>query len=167
MNKNKIISGLSFIALGFLALFNYIGFISITSEEIIGIIFIVYSIPAVYLSLSNGDRTRLVFADILFLVGVLLLVKSFYEILNTRGIVFASILFINGSVFLILFIENVKEKIFLAAAVLSFLLSYLSITAFSKLGLFDAANKIADTLEIFWPVILILMGISIFINRKN
>ena len=141
--------------------------ISQTFEDIAGIILILYSIPTVYSALNNGAREKLIVSTILFLVGVVFLVKSHFEILDTRGIVFFSMLFISGSVLVILFIDNTKEKIFLYAGIVLLGLSYLSISQFKKMGLFNSANRIGNLLEIFWPIILIVLGMVIFINRKK
>ncbi len=141
--------------------------ILLTFEDVVGIVFIFYSIPTVYSALSNSERGKLTSSTILFFVGVVFLVKSYFEILDTRGIVFFSVLFISGSVLVILFIENIKEKIFLYAGIVLLVLSYLSITQFKKFGLFNAANRIGNLSEVFWPVILIVMGMIIFVNRKK
>jgi len=165
--NNRIILGFSFLIFGILSMLSSRNIILLTFEDVVGIVFIFYSIPTVYSALNNGERGKLTASTILFLVGVVFLVKSYFEILDTRGIVFFSVLFISGSVLIILFIENVKEKIFLYAGIVLLILSYLSITQFKKLGLFNAANRIGILFEVFWPVILIVMGMIIFINRKK
>ena len=165
--NNRIILGFSFLIFGILSMLSSRNIILLTFEDVVGIVFIFYSIPTVYSALNNGERGKLTASTILFLVGVVFLVKSYFEILDTRGIVFFSVLFISGSVLIILFIENIKEKIFLYAGIVLFILSYLSITQFKKLGLFNAANRIGILFEVFWPVILIVMGMIIFINRKK
>ena len=76
-------------------------------------------------------------------------------------------IFVIISVFLVLFFENTKGKIFVVSGISLMVLSYLTITTFKKFGVFDIANKIADLFEFFWPVVLITFGISIFINRKK
>jgi len=167
LNSHRITLGISFLAFGILALLSGAGYVFLTIEKIIGISFVVYSIPTVYISLNTGERQKLVFATILFLVGVVFFIKSQYEIFDTRGIVFSSILFISGSVLLILFIENTKEKIFLIAAIVLILLSYAAATLFKGVGLFTTTNRLGTLLEIFWPLILILFGISIFARRKK
>lgn len=165
--NSKIILGFSFLIFGILSMLSSRNIILLTFEEVVGIVFIFYSMPTVYSALNNGERGKLTASIILFLVGVGFLVKSYFEILDTRGIVFFSVLFISGSVLVILFIENIKEKIFLYAGTVLIILSYLSITQFKKLGLFNAANRIGNLLDVFWPVILIAMGMIIFINRKK
>ena len=165
--NNRIILGLSFLISGILSMLSSRNIILLTFGDVVGIVFVFYSTPTVYFALNNGERGNLTASKILFLVGVVFLVKSYFEILDSRGIVFFSVLFISGSVLMILFIENIKERIFLYTGIVILLLSYLSVTQFRKLGLFNAANRIGNLLEIFWPVILIVMGITIFINRKK
>jgi len=136
-------------------------------EQILGGAIIFYSLPTAYFSLENGKRDKLVWATILFCVSVVLIVKSYFEILDTRGIIFVSILFVSGTVLMLLFIENMKEKVFFFSSLILILLSYLSVTFFKNLGLFETANKIGNLVEVFWPVILIVLGIGIFIKRKK
>jgi hypothetical protein len=165
--NNRIILGLSFLIFGILSLLSSRNIILLTFEDVAGIVFIFYSLPTVYSAMNNGERGKLIAFTILFLVGVVFLVKSHFDILDSRGIVFFSILFISGSVLLIIFIENIKEKIFLYTGIVLLILSYLSVTQFRKLGVFDTANKVGNLLEIFWPIILIVMGMIIFVNRKK
>lgn len=167
MNNYRLILGISFLLLGVLALLNKAEVVFLSTEDMLGIIFIFYAIPTVYLSLNNGKRERLVSETILFFVGVVFVVRSYFEIPDTRGLVFVSILFISGSVFFILFIENTKEKIFFIASAFLILLSFFSITYFKGWGLFETANKIGNLLGVFWPLILVVLGINIFINRKR
>lgn len=167
MSKSKLVLGISFLLIGVFSLLRYFGVVSLSNEQLFGTAIIFYSLPTVYISLESGRREKLVLATVLFCVGVIFIVKSYFEILDTRGIVFASILFASGAAFMLLFIENIKERIFLISALLLILLSYLSVTFFKKLGLFETVNKIGDLFEVFLPAILIVLGISIFINRKR
>lgn len=167
LNNNRLILGISFLLLGVLSLLDKAEVVFLSTEDVLGIVFIFYAIPTVYLSLNDGKRERLVSATILFFVGIVFIVRSYFEIPDTRGLVFVSILFISGSVFFILFIENTKEKIFFTASATLILLSFLSLTYFKGLGLFETANKIGNWVGVFWPVILIVLGLSIFINRKK
>lgn len=159
--------GINLLIVGALALLRYFGIISVSDEQLFGTALILYSLPTVYHSLERGRRARLVFATVLFCAGVVFIVKSYFEILDARGIVFASILFSGGAAFILLFIENTKEKIFLFCALLLIALSYFSVTFFKKIGLFETVNKVGNLFEVFWPVALMILGIIIFINRKK
>lgn len=167
MNNNRFVLGISFFLAGFLSLLKYLNVISMPDEQILGSAIIFYSLPTAYFSLENGKRDKLVWATILFCVSVVLIVKSYFEILDTRGIIFVSILFVSGTVLMLLFIENMKEKVFFFSSLILILLSYLSVTFFKNLGLFETANKIGNLVEVFWPVILIVLGIGVFIKRKK
>jgi hypothetical protein len=167
LNKNKLLLGTGFCLIGVFSFLNYLGIISVDVEIIIAVAFILYSVITVYISLGSGDRASLVFSTILFLVGVIYLVKSHYQITDTRGTIFSSILFISGAVMFILFIENPKEKKLLVPSISMFILSIASIIFFKNVGLFNLVNKVANLFDIIWPVLLIVLGISIFINRKK
>jgi hypothetical protein len=167
LELNKKLAGISLISLGLFIILYQLNIVAVETEKIFGMLIVLCSSISVYIFLDKNERAKLALSVIIFFVGVLFLVESYYEILTTRGIVFTSILFINGGIFLILFIDNSKEKIFLSISLLSFFLSFLSYTILRKMGLFELANKIANLLEIFWPVILLVMGIGIFINRKK
>lgn len=167
MNNNKITLGISFLLYGVLALLDSYAVISVSSEKILGFVLIFYSVPTFYSSLNNSKRASLITATALFFVGIMFLVKSYFQIIDGRGIVFASILFVGGAVMLVLYLENLKEKIFMISGVVLILLSIFAVTILKNFGLFDLSNRIADKLELFWPVILIVLGISLFINRKK
>lgn len=158
---------MSLLIVGVLSLFKYFDVVLLSMEQLFGAAIIFYSLPTVYISLGSVRREKLVWATVLFCVGVIFIVKSYFEILDTRGIVFASILFSSGASFMLLYIENTNEKIFLISGLLMILLSYLSVTFFKKLGLFETVNKLGNLLEVFWPAVLIVLGITIFVNRKK
>ena len=167
MNKNKFLLGTSFLLIGVLSILKYFGIVSLSPEQVLGTAIIFYSVPSVYYSLENGRREKLVWATVLFCVAVIFAVKSYFEILDTRGIVFVLILFAAGASFLLLFIENMKAKIFLLTSLSLILLSYLSVSLLKGLGLFDIVNKMGDLFETVWPAILILLGMTIFMRRKR
>ena len=166
-SNNNIIPGLSFLIFGALSLTRNYGFIHLDNNVILGITFLFYGIVTAYQTFGNNERSKLSFASIIFLVGILLFVKSRFNLFDHSGIIFTSILFIGGATLIILFIENFKEKVFLSAGLVLVLLGILSAVFWQSFGLFNLANKIVSLFEYFWPVILIVFGISIFINRKK
>ncbi len=101
------------------------------------------------------------------MIGIILVIKSNYEIINTRGIVFTSILFIGGTLFFILFIDNAGVKGFLFTSLILIIAGIIPITFLKGIGILDYANKAADIAEDFWPVALIILGLNVFLNRKK
>lgn len=165
--SNKILIGLAFIFLGGLTYLNKTYSIGLTGEDIFGAALILYSLPSTYLSLGNSKRAQLFLSVIIFLVGIALLIGSNFDLVDTRGLVFASVLFIAGAGFTALFFENTGERIFLAAGLILMMLGYLSTNIFKELGLLVAANYVANTAGDFWPVVLILAGMNVFLMRKK
>jgi hypothetical protein len=165
-HNKKILAACIFLY-GVLLLLRNSNLLNISIETVTGYVFLLYGVITFYQVFNNERREILIFVTILFLVGIELLVKANIDIYDTRGFVFTSVLFLSGSVFLVLFLENTKEKIFVISGIILIVLSYLTITTFKKLGVFDLANKIANLFEFFWPVVLLIFGISVFINRKK
>lgn len=165
--NNKTIGGFALVLFGATKMLQYFGVINFTNENILATTLIFYGLPSVYFSLNDGKRARLFFASVIFLTGIIFFIKANYELIDPRGLVFTSILFISGAAFIILFIENTTQKIFLYTGLFLMLTSYFSITFFKELGIIDTANKLVNKTEIFWPVVLILTGLSIFLNRKR
>lgn len=165
MNKNLV--AISVIILGAGLLLIWSGILLYDSEILLGLVLAAFGISNTNYSFRVSGRKAIVLSAILFLTGIVLIVKNSYEIIDTRGLVLVSILFISGAAFLILFIENVKQKTFLLAGFVLILLSYFSLTVLKKIGLFEWLKTVGDMFEVFLPVILILFGMSIFINRKK
>jgi len=165
--KNNFLIAFCFILFGILSLLNYFHYFKISAEESIGIVFFYYGITSFYKSFGNNQRGTLSFAVIIFLTGIVLIMKSRFELLDTRGIVFTSILFIGGATFIILFLDNTKEKVFLYTGLFLVVLSIVTATYLKDLGIFSFANSMGNYFEYFWPLILIFLGISLFHNRKN
>ncbi|NMB83248.1 MAG: hypothetical protein GYA14_15675 [Ignavibacteria bacterium] len=163
----KKIFSLVLIIAGILNLASHFKLLRIDVAQIIGISFVLQSIVSVSLSLNNNRRDLLFLFTVLFLVGILFFTKSYFNIRETREIVFTSILFITGGVFLILFVDNLKEKIFLITSIVFFLSGYLSITVLRSFGITKFANSLAKTAEDFWPILLIIAGLVLFLNRKK
>ncbi len=164
---NRLIFAAAVIIFAMLLLLQLANIIPLTFDEVISFVFILYGAVAVYRSLSKGDRAILVFSTSVFLAGVILVVKSNYEIHNFCGLVFASVLFISGTAFILLFIENMKEKAFFLSGTVLILLSYFTINILGPIGFLIFVNKACNILENFLPIVLIFMGISVFINRKK
>lgn len=166
-SENKILLGISFVIFGILSLLNYFSLLHLSVQTIHGIVFIFFGIITVYRTFGNSRRGVLSFGVLLFLLGILLILKSHFELLDTRGIIFTSILFIGGSISIMLFFDNTKEKVFLYSGLTLVILSGITITLFKSAGLFSLTNKVGNYLEYFWPIVLIILGMGLFINRKK
>lgn len=143
------------------------GVFSYDPEILLGIVLTAFGLSNANYSFRYSTRKMIIFSSILFLAGIALIIKNSYDIIDTRGLALVSILFVSGSVFVIMFIENTKQKVFLFAGLVLTLLSIFSLTVLRELGLFKWLKVIGDTFEVFLPVILVIFGISIYISRKK
>ena len=166
-SENKILVGILLILFGLLSLLNYFSVLHFTNEITYGIVFIFFGLVTVYRTFGSNRRGSLSFGILVFMLGVLFILKSHFDLLDTRGIIFTSILFIGGSILIMLFLDNPKEKAFLYSGLILVILSAITITLFKSLGLFSLTNKIGNYLQYFWPIILIILGMGLFINRKK
>lgn len=141
--------------------------LEIESTLLFGILFSLLGIITVHNSINDGRRGFLFVSSALFMVGVVLLISSGFELLNTRGIVMVSILFYSGAVLLLLFIDNTSQKVFLISSIAIITVGAASVILFKGLGLFDFSNRLANAVADYWPAFLIVFGVSLFLGRKR
>jgi hypothetical protein len=165
MNKN--LAAISLIILGAGLLLIWSGIFIYEAEILFGFVLTSFGLTNTNYSFGSGSRKAIILSTILFLIGIALLVKNAYDIIDTRGLVLVSILFISGAVFLLLFIDRTKQRVFLFTGTALIVLSYFSLTVLKELGLFKWVHTIGEMFEVFLPVILIIFGISIYIGRKK
>lgn len=167
MISYKKISGLVFILSGIVLLLQSIKVLEDDMSRAVGTAFLLQGLASVYLSFKTGRRDFLFLFTVVFLIGIILITSSYFEIIESRGLVFSSILFIAGAGFFILFVDNPPEKKFLYTGVILALSGIASITFLRELGIAGLANKLGNAAEDFWPVILTLAGLVLFLNRNK
>jgi hypothetical protein len=165
--NNKILIGISCVVFGGLTYLNNSLGLNFDIKELLGSALIIYGIPSVYLSLNGEKRGELFLSTVLFFIGIVLIVKSMFALVDTKGLVFSSVLFIGGAAFFMLFIDNRKEKAFLIVSVVLLILGFVSTNIFRQIGIINAANNVTHLLESFLPAILIVLGAVIFAARKK
>jgi len=165
--NNKSLVSMSLILLGFVLLLKYFGIVSIVYSEIYGYAFSIYGIIAVYNLFGSGNKGALFIAGVLFILGVSLIVLENYEILSPVKFLLPSILFSAGTGFALLFIDNIRERVFLIISIIMLAAGMFSVIYFDLLSSIQAANRIALVIFYYWPVIFILIGFSIILNRKR
>ena len=166
MNMNRFFAGVAFVVLGIGYLLRIFHLTGINSQEIIGVSLIVFALPAAYFSFGKGKRSMLFLSTCMFLLGIIFIIIDRFEILQPKDLIFTSILFMIGAALIILFIDNTKEKIFLYTGMILLLSSVLSIKFAESSGYIRLANKIGSVIIDYWPVFLILVGLSFLFNRE-
>jgi hypothetical protein len=167
MFKNHLIITYLLIFLVLSILLKIGGIIDVSFSELAGYGFIFYGIGTVYISMGRNKKKLLFIGAVSFLVGVVLFITSNYDFLKLSNIVLPSIFFILGTGFLVLFIDDLSNKLLLAISVI-FLIS--GIFFFTKLGTFNLSDFLKSTLSIsmkYWPVIIIVTALILLLKKNS
>ncbi len=165
--KNKLLLSFSLITLGAMLMLQYIGIIGGAGGEIYGFILAGYGIISVYILSGSGQKGKLFLSGVLFILGVLLIILGNYEILSPVKLLLPTILFAAGTGFALLFADNHREPVFLVISVVLLAAGIFASIYFNLFSTIQAANKIALVIYQYWPVIFILIGFSIILNRNR
>lgn len=143
------------------------GIIEVPLVLITAIVFMIYGLASVVVTIGSQRRAFLFFSTVIFLIGILLYVTNQYLFLNSKALLFPSGLFIIGSAFLMLFIDDNANKIFLYTSGILIFFSFISIWIARSLGIMNFINSFSSIILDYSPIFLILIGITILINRKK
>jgi hypothetical protein len=165
--NNKSLVSLSLIILGFILLLKYSGIISAAYEGIYGFVFAGYGLVAVYILSGSGNKGGLFTAGVIFILGVLFIVLENYEILSPVKLLLPSVLFAVGTGSALLFLDDYREKVFLIISLIMIAAGILTTFYFDLFTTIQAANRITLVIFQYWPVIFVLIGFSIILNRNR
>lgn len=161
----KILLGLSIIVYGILSILNG-KIIYLPSKAITGIALIVYGIPSTYISFNYHKKNMIVLSSILFFTGLFLTLNAYYKIYSYTTLVLF-IIFVCGVIFFLLFIEETEKKYYLYTGVFLLLISYPFAKIFQKIESSYFVYRYLKIGGVVLPIILILLGISLFIKRNE
>ncbi len=138
-----------------------------TQNIILGTIFILYGIIAVYLSFGKNKNSILFLGTVLFLTGTELLLPFVFTINYSSGYFATSVLFILGAANLMLFLDNNSFKFHLALGLLLIVISVL-VPQKEYFWFVDlAVDKMIMILLNIWPVLLLITGIGLITSHRN
>jgi len=166
LNNISLVS-LSLITLGFILLLKYSGIITAGYGGIYGFVLTVYGITAVYMLSGRGNKGGLFTAGVIFIIGVLLLVLENYEILSPMKLLLPTVLFAAGTGSALLFLDSFREIVFLVISVILIASGISTAFYFDLFTTIQAANNITFVVFQYWPVIFILIGFGIILNRNR
>ena len=168
MNRiQKIVLGFTLSIVGFVSLLNSVGLLQINYEnnfyyllQFIGLVF-------VFTSMGKNQRAVLFLGSVIFMAGIIFFVKDNYEILDYTKIVIPSILICFGTGFFLLYIDNVKENSFLVLSLVIFSVALFMISYTKDFSMIKLANRVSYNILGFWPVLLLLLGVGLLLNRNR
>ncbi|MGE5680384.1 MAG: hypothetical protein ACM34K_05830 [Bacillota bacterium] len=168
MNRNhQSLLSYIFILVAIAYMLKLIGIISLSFNVLVSYAFLIYGIVSVYVSMGRHQRGGLFLGTAIFLTGVVLLIVENFTIIQPNILIFPSLLFITGAGFLMLFIDESGNKIFLYTALILIPLSILSMLFVRRFTFLGFANRLTANLADYYPVFIILLGVYLLMNRKS
>lgn len=168
MNRTqKIVLGFIVTMLGILSLVKSTGITQVNFEDNLYYLLQFIGLVFVFTSMGKNKRGILFLGSVLFMWGVIWFVKDNYEILNLTKIVIPSILISIGAGFFLLYIDNLKESIFLVLSLVLFGVTILFILFTKDHPVILTADRVALNILGFWPVLIALVGIGLLLNRNG
>lgn len=167
MIKSRSILTYALIFLVFSILLKITGIINIVYAELAAYILIFCGIGTVYVSMDRNKRNLLFVGAVSFLIGIELFITNNYDFVKLSNIILPSIFFILGASFLMLFINDLKNRLLLTISVI-FLIS--GIFFFTKLGTFNFSDFFKSAWNItikYWPMIIIGTAIILLIRKTK
>lgn len=148
-------------------IFHLAGFLKVDGSVIISYGMLLYGIISVYLSIGTGQKGFLFLNAVVFMTGVVLFVINYFVFLSPKLLLIPASYFVLSAGFLILYIDNRNEKLFLIISAVSFLVSVVIIiscgsTPFKNL-LFDVSELILK----YFPIVIVLIGLYLFFGKTG
>ncbi len=143
------------------------GLIKAESFSLISYSFLLYGIVAVYLSIGTKQKGFLFFNAIIFMTGVIFFLTDNFTFNNTSLLLLPSMNFILSAGFLILYLDDYKEKLFLITAFSSFVIGLLFILLSANIPFRIILTRTSALIIRYYPVAIILLGILLLFATKN
>lgn len=164
-NLRKIpILGVILIAIGLLLLMDQIGMMDLTFWNIITGFMILYGAVLVIRSFTAGDRSKVFWGTVLFLLGLYLMLDSMGLITPRYPVFIPAVFLIIGFSFLMMYIYNLRDWHLLIPTLFFIAIGFLIIG--DELSLFQAWRFEYYLLN-FWPVLLILFGLGLIAKSRR
>lgn len=167
MKKNQLIIIYLLTFLVFTYLLKLLGFIRITGSEIFSYTLIFAGVGLFFNSFGKENKSLLFSSTFIFLWGVVFFLINNFEFRHTSEILYPALFLNIGFSFLILFIDNFKDKIYF---LLSFIFLILGIASVFYLGKFNSSifiNSFAEIAIKYLPIIIIAAGIFFILMRSE
>jgi hypothetical protein len=148
---------------------NLIGLINLDPNEIFGNGFVLYGILSAGISFRNQKKGILFVGSVSFLGGIILFIISSFDLVNTNSIVFPAFMFIFSAAFFMLFLDDLKNKVFLTVALVFFASGLVSTIFIGSISTFSFFNAIGEIIVRYWVVelIIILAMILLSVIKEN
>jgi hypothetical protein len=162
--KQFPIFGIALLLIGFGVLFDRLEIFEFTWKRIWPVLLALIGIWMTISAILYDQRGKIFSGSFLFLLGVMFFLKNYQYITLQYNILIPALLVIIGLSFFMLFVYEPRDWGILIPSI-AFLGFGLFIT-FTNLGYFFY-SEVWDFLAVYWPIFLILIGISMLFTRSG
>jgi hypothetical protein len=145
----------------------YFGFISLEKIHLVSFVLIYLGVYLVYQELSTSRRNLIVAGILSFFFGLLILVINHYRIFLIHKIIFSTMLFVLAIIFLFLFLNSSKNKVFLHLAISFMIISLVSVFLPEVIPFHYRIDLINKSILQNWYVVLGIIGVGFISIRKD
>ena len=165
MKKTQLISAL---LLGFVilsVLLSGIGIIDVSMNQIFNYSIITLGIMMVYPGFTDNNKILIFFGSAVFLIGVVFLVQTDYEVYDLDKITTSLVLIISGSSLFIVFVSDTNNKLLLIFSAILWIAGMVLLLINSSIEAGRFFQAIINVGLNFWYIFLLALIIIVLFNR--
>ncbi len=156
--------GLALIVIGAAILLRKLNILDVHFSQILWPLVMLSGFISVTRGFTSGRRGKIFFGTILFLFGLFFFLHTIDSIDLPWYLFFPASCMIIGMGFLMTYLQKMRDWYFL---VLSLFFTGIGVMAFmTEYGYLYGAD-VLDTIHVYWPVVLILVGLGIIFRKKD
>ncbi len=165
--KHSQITIITFLLLFIVASFilNYTGIIEIDSTDLFGYGLIFYGIATVYTSFGGNNKFLIFLGSVIFLSGIVVSLPAHFDFIRPLNIFIPSSILIAGISLFIVYFDDTNNKAVLFASLILVIAGMIFIFTARQVQLGVFGESILKIIEVYWPVLLVISGITIILKR--
>ena len=144
---------------------NIFGILEIDSTTFFGYGLIFYGVASVYTSFGEKNKVLIFIGSAAFLTGIVISLPSHFDFIHPLNVFIPSSILIAGISLLIVFLDDTSNKTILLAASLLLIAGIIFILAVRNVQPAVFGESILKIIEVYWPVLLVISGITIILKR--
>ncbi len=162
----SLLPGSILISLGLLLIVNTLTEFLPGIESVEASLYILAGVTGVYIYFNSNRKVLLILSVVIFLIGVYNLLLNRFDLLNKSTFAFPVLMIFSGIVFLYLFFDDTKERIFLLLSILSVLIGIMAFK-YNYYWYFRFANNLTQLMFLYKEIFLIFIGINFLLSPKK
>jgi len=144
---------------------NIAGITDIESNELWGYGLIFYGIATVYTSFGGRNKFLIFIGSVIFLSGIVISLPAHFDFIRPLNIFIPSSVLITGISLFIVYLDDTDSKSILFASLILLAAGLLFIIAARQIQIPVFGESILKVIEVYWPVLLVISGITIILKR--